>query len=141
MRRLRTARDDATVVGTRFGITAAMESQTLNQRVSTLERKMSSLETLPERVNGLELQFSQFRDEVRAEFSATRAEMVRMNAETRADMVRLNEETRAEMVRLNDETRRHMLVLHEEVIGRLTVLSENGRKRASRTRAPKTRRG
>ena len=75
-----------------------MQQQTLEKRVGILESKMESLEGLPDRVAGLELQVSQFRAEVRVEFSATRTEL-------RQEMRTLNGETRVEMHALNDETR------------------------------------
>ena len=52
---------------------------------------MEKLESLPERVTALEVQISEFRAEVRAEFSATRTDL---SQEMRA----LNDETRTEML-------------------------------------------
>jgi hypothetical protein len=50
-------------------------ARALDKRVEILEQKVGRLETLPDRVAGLEVQISDFRAEVRTEFSATRAEM------------------------------------------------------------------
>ena len=86
-----------------------------------LEKRVEILETLPARVSALEVQISEFRAEVRAEFSTLRQEMA----------------TKAEMRQLNAQTSAQMRMLHEEVLGRLALLAEsNGRKRQAR--APKT---
>ncbi|HEV8209485.1 MAG TPA: hypothetical protein VGP77_05165 [Vicinamibacterales bacterium] len=111
---------------------AAVTPQTLAQRVEILEQNVENLEILPDRVTALEVQISEFRAEVRAEFSATRTEL-------RQEMRALNEETRAEMRALNDETRAQMRMLHEEVLSRFALLDEHlGQKRMPRARAPKT---
>ena len=52
-----------------------MPPQTIVSRVERLETRMDALEQLPARLDALELQNSQFRAEVRAEFSATREEL------------------------------------------------------------------
>jgi cell division protein FtsB len=95
-----------------------------------LEHKVETLESLPDRVTALEVQVSEFRAEVRAEFSATRTEL-------RQEMRALNDETRLEMRALNDETRAQMRMLHEEVIARFNVLEEHPRWK--RTTAPRPR--
>jgi hypothetical protein len=64
-----------------------MAPQSLARRVDTLEHRVEALEVLPERLAGLELQFVQFREEVRGEFSAVRAEL-------RAEIQAGDEETR-----------------------------------------------
>ncbi len=51
-----------------------MKTQSLDRRVEILEQKVEKLETLPDRVTALEVQISEFRTEVRAEFSATAIE-------------------------------------------------------------------
>jgi cell division protein FtsB len=125
---------------------AAVTPQTLAQRVDILEQEVENLEILPDRVTALEVQISEFRAEVRAEFSATRTElrqeMRALNEETRAEMRALNDQTRADMHALNDETRTQMRMLHEEILSRFALLDEHlGQKRMPRARAPKTRRG
>ena len=55
-----------------------MPPQTLVKRVAILEHTMQSLEGLPDRVASLEVQFVQFRVEVREEFSAVRGEIRRL---------------------------------------------------------------
>jgi hypothetical protein len=113
-----------------------MGQQTLTNRVQVLERKVENLEKLPERMHSLELQFMQFREEVRAEFSATRAEL-------RTEIRRGDEQTRAELraeIRAGDEeTRTYMRVLHEEVLSRIALLGEH-RNGSAHSRPPsKTR--
>ena len=66
--------------------------------------EMQDLSELTGRVTSLELQFVQFRDEVRAEFSATRAE--------------LGEKMHAG----DEETRRLMRVLYEDLVERIKRL-------------------
>ena len=51
-----------------------MQQRSMIERIEILERKVEALETLPERVTGVEVQLVQLRDEMRVEFSATRAE-------------------------------------------------------------------
>lgn len=108
-----------------------MKSETLDRRVELLEQKVGKLETVPERVTALEVQISEFRAEVRAEFSATRSEL-------RQEMKALNDQTRADMRALNDETGTHMRVLHEAVIARFNLLEEHPAwKRTTAPRRPK----
>jgi type II secretory pathway component HofQ len=101
---------------------AAVTPQTLAQRVEILEQEVEKQEILPDRVTALEVQISEFRAEVRAEFSATRTEL-------RQEMRALHDQTRAGMQALNDqtlgridETRAQMRALHEDVIDRLKVV-------------------
>jgi cell division protein FtsB len=109
-----------------------MQPLSLERRVTNLEQKVEKLDGLPDRVTALEVQISEFRAEVRAEFSATRTElrqeMRALNDETRAEMRALTDETRAEMHVLTDETRAEMRALFENAIDRIAVISE-GRKK------------
>jgi hypothetical protein len=136
-----------------------MNAPTLADRVRIVEQKVGSLADLPARVASVELQISQFREEVRAEFSATRSEMgecesrlraaIREGAEQlrsemrdcegrlRAEMRDGAEQLRAEMRSLNQETLSHMRVLHEDVIARIAVLGESANGRQRRKRRPK----
>ena len=120
-----------------------MPPETLANRVTILERKMQSLEGLPDRVASLEVQIVQFRAEVREEFSAVREEMRALGETLRAEIRGLGESLRGESQSLaetlraeiragDDETRRQMRVLHEAVIARFALLDEhlNGRKRS-----------
>jgi len=108
-----------------------MSQQNLTNRVQVLEGKVESLESLPERMHSLELQFMQFREEVRAEFSATRAEL---RAEIRGEIERTRTDLREEIRAGDEETRTYMRVLHEEVLSRIALLGEQ------RNRAPLSRR-
>ena len=93
-----------------------MPPQTLASRLDRLERRVESLEALPERIARLESQFMQFREEVRSEFSSVRAE------------IRAGDE----------ETQRLMRVLHEDVIVRLSLIQEQKKHRsAGRTGGPR----
>ena len=132
-----------------------MPPSPLTRRVEILEEKVEQLERLPARIDNLEVQILQFREEVRAEFSATRAEFLARIALTEAALLhemnqldergvsrdlethrRLSEmvaETRTELIARiaegDEETRRYMRVLHEEVIARIATIGEGGRRR------------
>ena len=80
-----------------------MQPLTLVERVDNLERRVTLLEALPERMDRLELQIVQLRAEMHGEFSAVRAE-------TRSGF---------------SEVRAEMRMLHEEVIERIATL-QNG---------------
>ena len=135
-----------------------MPQQTLANRVESLERRMDGLEGLSDRVASLELQISQFREEVRLEFSAVRDEISDLGKTLRDGMhsgmdslaKTLRDEWHDEMNSLADtlrgeiragdeETRRQMRVLHEDVISRLALLDEhlNGKRRSSGRRTRK----
>ncbi len=92
-----------------------MSSQTVVGRLDRLERRVDLLEALPQRIDNLELQLVQFREEVRDEFSAVRTEL-------RAQ----GDELRAEMKAGDEETRTLMRILHEDVIARLKLIQEGG---------------
>jgi hypothetical protein len=79
-----------------------MNEPSLNDRVQVLEETVKELAVLPTRVEALELQIVQLREEMRGEFSAVRQE------------IRDGDE----------ETRRYMRVLHEEVLARIATLAE-----------------
>lgn len=97
-------------------------SSSLTRRVEILEEKVESLERLPARVDALELQFLQFREEVRVEFSATRAEL-------RAEIQGVETRLTALIREGDEETRRYMRVLHEDVIAGMATIGEGGRSR------------
>ena len=83
-----------------------MKPLTIDRRVEIVEQKVEKLEILPDRLTALEVQISEFRAEVRAEFSDTRTGL------------------RQEMRALNDETRAEMRMLHEDVIKRISLINE-----------------
>jgi len=101
-----------------------MPQQTLASRVDSLERRVKSLEVLPGRMDRLESQFLQMRQEVRSEFSAVRAEIRAGDEGLRAD-IRAGDE----------ETRRLMRVLHEDVIARLSLIQETKGNRSAKPKA------
>ena len=120
-----------------------MATQTTEKRVELLERRVTNLESLPERMDRVESQIVQLRTEMHGEFSAVREEIrtagegvkrelreeIRAgDEETRRLMRVLHEEVRREFreeIRAGDEeTQRLMRVLHEDVIGRFAVLTE-----------------
>ena len=115
-----------------------MQPQPLENRVERLEQRVTILEHLPARVEGLAMEISQLRDEMRAEFSAMRGGA---NADVTLGTLRQeiragDEETRRtlrEEIRMGDEeTRRYMRVLHEDVIARLAIIQEGQRPRKKR---------
>lgn len=74
-----------------------MQPRSFEQRLTMLEQQIHECRELPDRINRLELQIVQLRDEMRGEISATRSELrteIRDgNAETRAFMRALHEHT------------------------------------------------
>ena len=144
--------DDATVVARHPADSFSDEEPrhaavAIDRRVKILEDKVESLERLPARIDHLELQILQFREDVRAEFSATRAEFLarialtetallhemhqldeRRGHETRRELAETRTELIARIAEGDEETRRYMRVLHEEVIARIATIGE-GRRR------------
>jgi uncharacterized protein YPO0396 len=106
-----------------------MSEPTLTGRVEILEQKVENLEKLPARVEAVELQIVQLRDEMRGEFSAVRAEMRGMGTDLRSEMHALGETLRIEIRQGDEETRRQMRMLHEEVIARIEILGGPRRNR------------
>jgi len=128
-----------------------MRPETIAGRVDNLERRVTDLETLPDRIPAIESQIVQLRTEMRGEFSAVREEIrtgdrvlgERIDETTRVLGERLDETTRV-LQRLEETTRvlgeridengRHMRVLHEDVIGRLAIIQEGQSARRRRRR-------
>ena len=112
-----------------------MARPTLTERVEILEQRAGVLETLPARMDAVELQIVQLRTEMRAGFSDVRQEMGARGASLREDMIKeirnSNEALRTELttaIRSGDEeTRRHMRVLHGEVMSRIATIAEGRR--------------
>ena len=101
-----------------------MPPKTIESRVDNLERRVTDLETLPDRITAVESQIVQLRTEMRGEFSAVREEIRSGDEEAcRVLGVRIDETARVLGERI-DENGRHMRVLHEEVIGRLAIIQE-----------------
>jgi DNA-binding protein H-NS len=85
-----------------------MARQSIESRVEHLETRVTMLEHLPERMDRLESQILQLREENREEHSAIRREVAALGT--------------------------HMRVLHEEVLGRIAALGESLPKRRNRKR-------
>ena len=63
-----------------------MPPQTIETRVTKLERRVTQLEQLPARIDVITSQVSQLRTEMRGEFSAVRSEMANLGAGLRTEM-------------------------------------------------------
>ena len=106
-----------------------MSPQTSDSRVERLEERVTALEQLPARMDAFELQLSQFRQEVRAEFSATRSEL---REEIRAGDEETRRLLRKEIRGVDERIMVQVRVLHEEVLSRLTMIQEAGPRRRQR---------
>jgi len=123
-----------------------MPPETIESRVDHLERRVTDLETRPDRITAIESQIVQQRAEMHGEFSAVRAETRTGDEETRRVLgeridetarvlgERIDKTTRVLDERIDetarvlgeriDENGRQMRVLHEDVIGRLAIIQE-----------------
>ena len=103
-----------------------------HDRVEILEQKVQGLETLPARVEAVELQIVQLRDEIRGEFSAVRHEMRTMGAGLRDEIRADDEALRAELISKietgDEETRRQMRFMHEELVSKIETGDEETRR-------------
>jgi hypothetical protein len=127
--------------------------QPIEFRLESLERRVTSLELLPARMDDLVSQILHLRTEMRAEFSAVRSEMGGMGAALGQEIAdqgaALRQEVADQGAALRQEIadqgvtlRRdieglatHMRVLHEEVIARIALLHEAPRARSRRRKA------
>lgn len=103
-----------------------MPPQPIESKVDSLDRRVTQLEQLPARIDGLTLQVSQLRTEVRIEFSAVRGEMAEQGASLRqviAEQGALRQEIAVQGTKISDLAA-HMRVLHEDVISRIAQLQE-----------------
>jgi len=82
-----------------------------------LEKRVDTLEQLPERVRAVELQIVQLREEFRGEFSVLRTEIRAGGEETRRVL-------REEMRELFADNQRQMRILHEDVIARIATIRQ-----------------
>ncbi len=124
--------------------------QPIEIRVQLLEERVTSLEELPPRMAGLELQIVQLRTEMHAEFSAVRGEIrlvdVRLGSveaglreEIRSLGTGLREEIHSVETGLRlaiDEAQVQTRVLFEDFVARLAVVDE-GKNVPPRKRKPK----
>ena len=101
-----------------------MASQSIANRVESLDRRVTRLEELPVRMDRVESQIVHLRTEMHDEFSAVRAEMRDEFAAVRKEMREQFAVVRSEIVAGDEETRRYMRVLFEEYVGRIRVIDE-----------------
>jgi hypothetical protein len=87
--------------------------ESVENKLERLSRRVTTLEELPERMDRLELQILQLRDEMRAEFSAVRTEIRDGDAMV---VTALTEQI--------EGASRHRSVLFEDAVGRIAVIGE-----------------
>ena len=96
-----------------------MPQASVNIRLERLERRVDDLTSARDAVSRMELQFSQFRDEMRMAVSALDATVRTGDEETRRIL--------REEIRTGDEdSRRYMRVLYEDLVDRIKTLREGG---------------
>ena len=123
-----------------------MPPSPLTRRVQILEEKVERLERLPSRIDAIELQILQFREEVRVEFSATReglrdsldslrSELQQLHGQAVARITLTEQALLYEMSQLDEraasrdaDTRRFMRMMYEDLIDRIATLGESGRR-------------
>ena len=98
-----------------------MAPESAENRLESLDRRVTKLEELPERIDRLELQIVQLRGEMRAEFSAVRKEIRDGDVMVVTALTEAFTEALTEQV---EEARRHTSVLFEDAVGRIAVVSE-----------------
>jgi hypothetical protein len=86
-----------------------MPPSPLTRRVQILEEKVERLERLPARIDNLEVQILQCREEVRIGFSAVNAQLATLEAR---------------IAEGDQETRRFMRILHEDLVARIATIGE-----------------
>lgn len=106
-----------------------MPPSPLTRRVQILEEKVGSLERLPARIDAIELQILQFREEVRVEFSATRGEFLARIALTEGALLHEMNQLDERAASRDAETRRFMKLLYEDALARIATIGEGGRSR------------
>ena len=105
-----------------------MPPQTLERRVERLEQRVTVLEQLPARIDGIAVQISQLRDEMHAEFSAVRNEIAvgdervitALREESRAGDERVITTLREEIGAVMTQSR----VLYEDLKASLLLIQE-----------------
>ena len=105
-----------------------MPQQSLATRVGILEEKVASLEGLPERMERVELQIVQLRDDMRSEFAAIRTEFLggidEQGKVLRGEMRELGDTLRGEMRELGDSLRGEMRELGDTLRGEMRELRD-----------------
>ena len=95
-----------------------MPERSLAERVESLEQSVGDLQSLPDRVAGVESQILQLRGEMHGVFSAIREELL---AKLESAVAALRQD--------NEDTRNQARVLHEEVLSRIAMLQEARRRK------------
>ena len=98
-----------------------MPPETIDSRVDHLERRVTDLETLPDRITAVESQIVQLRAEMRGEFSAVREEIRSGDEETRRVLGERIEETAGV---LGERIKKTARVLGERIEETARVLGE-----------------
>ena len=98
-----------------------MAQKSLERRVEMLGKRVDILEQLPERVEAVELQIVQLRQDLHGEFSALATEL---RAEIRAGDEETRRVLRDEMRELFADNQRQMRILHEDVIARIATIRQ-----------------
>jgi hypothetical protein len=125
-----------------------MRRQTIEARVLGLEERVTELERLPERIDDLTAQTSQFQKETSAEFSAMRRDMGQRFDALETTMHELHGVAMAKIDVLDsqmhelhgvamakiDELGGQMRTLHEDVIDRIARMGERTRKKPPTSR-------
>ena len=101
-----------------------MPERSLAESVEILEQHVRDLQSLPDRVAGVELQILQLRGEMHGEFSAIREEL-RGHHERFATLDNAMAALRQDVA----DTRNQARVLHEEVLSRIAMLQEGRRRK------------
>lgn len=104
-----------------------MQPQPLESRVEALETRVTGLEELPARMDRLESQIVELREENRVEHSAIRTEIQSVHEEMRAMHAALRAEMQSLISQLKEQDDRQdrlTRVLHEDLIARIAALGE-----------------
>jgi len=92
-----------------------MSLESLEARMDRLERRVDALEQLPKRMDALEAQIVQLREEMRSEFSAIQSKI--------GDTVDHTERSLSTQMReLFEANETHMRVLHEDLVQRIATI-------------------
>jgi hypothetical protein len=99
-----------------------MPPQSVETRIERLDERVTILEQLPARMDTLESQILQSRQEMRAEFSALLEEM-------RSGFSSVEVRLTAKIAEVDERLGTQMRVLHEDAIARIALMKESVPKR------------
>jgi hypothetical protein len=100
-----------------------MGRQTLSLRVDRLEERVTILEQLPARIDAVESQIVQLREEMHREFSSVHGEIRAGDEETRRSL-------RAELRTIADEIMGQARMLYEDMNAKLKIIQEGQQPRS-----------